>query len=231
MNDDHLDLKTAAGRGSGVRRPARAAPAMRAQTLPAAPVRTPPMSPVRPRAAGAAGQVGADIADAADAARIAVAQGTAQASPVVPAGAGGPPKRVTRELPAEPQAAAPPEPAPPLAAGGRRITRELPVPPTAPVIERIFGILRAPPEWGETVKGAFSRKERELAAVFEELDSEEAGELFRRLSNPQPDDPVAASFARLVPERRGRLLGFLVTARRRAELAQAQRPPPTATEE
>jgi hypothetical protein len=141
------------------------------------------------------------------------------------------PKRVTEQLPAVHGSPAPaPAPAPVLspapARSGSRITRELPVPPMAPAIEQILQILRAPPEWGESVKGAFSRKERELAAVFDGLDSDEAGMLFRRLSNPQPDDPVAASFARLVPERRGRLLGFLISARRRAEFAQARRPPP-----
>ena len=191
MNDDDLELRTYAGRGSGDRRPARPAPAVRAYTLPAAPVRTPPMSPVRPRAVSAAWS-----------------------------GRGS--RRVTEQLPVV--HGPPPPPAP--ARSESRITRELPVPPPAPAIEQILQILRAPPEWGESVKGAFSRKERELAAVFDGLDSEEAGKLFRRLSNPQPDDPVAASFARLVPERRGRLLGFLISARRRAELAQVRRPPP-----
>jgi|SRR5689334_9803606 len=107
-----------------------------------------------------------------------------------------------------------------------RTGAELPVPAEASVEDRVLRILRAPPEWGETVEGAFTRKERELAAVFAALEPAEAGELFRRLSSPRGDDPIAVGFARLVPERRGRLLGLLIGAPRRAALARARRLPP-----
>jgi len=107
-----------------------------------------------------------------------------------------------------------------------RTGAELSVPAEASVEDRVLRILRAPPEWGETVEGAFTRKERELAAVFAALEPAEAGELFRRLSSPRGDDPIAVGFARLVPERRGRLLGLLIGAPRRAALARARRLPP-----
>jgi hypothetical protein len=99
-------------------------------------------------------------------------------------------------------------------------------PAKRPGEEEILQILRAPPEHGEAMQGAFSRKERELAAVFEALAPAAARELYRRLSSPRADDAVAASFARLVPERRGRLLAVLVSAHRRAESAPARRPSP-----
>jgi hypothetical protein len=102
--------------------------------------------------------------------------------------------------------------------------------PAVPAVRRgeeeILQILRAPPEWGEPVQGAFSRKERELAAVFEALAPAAARELYRRLSSPRAEDAVAASFARLIPERRGRLLAVLVSAHRRAARAPARRPSP-----
>jgi hypothetical protein len=183
MNDEDLDLRIYARRGSTPRmpvRPARApAPAV-AQTPPAAPARTPPMAPARASS--------------------------------------------TEELPAVRPDEAPiwlPEPPEPP----RRVTEALPVAAPEPVAELILRILRAPPEWGETVEGAFTRKERELAAAFEALAPAAAGELFHRLSNPPPDDPVAESFERLVPERRGRLLANLAAAPRRAAIARAGRRP------
>lgn len=138
------------------------------------------------------------------------------------------PRRVTLELPAvgaPPEPAEPAEPAAPDAPAEppRRVTRELPLPPPTSLDEQMMRILRAPQASGETVEGAFSRKERELLAVFEPLAPTEASELFRRLTTPRPGDPVAASFGRMVPERRGRLLAFLLGAPRRAAIARARR--------
>jgi hypothetical protein len=119
-------------------------------------------------------------------------------------------RRVTLELPAvEPEAlsAAPEGPA-------RRVTLELPAVGTAPVEEQILRILRAPQRPREPVEAVFARRERELAAVFEALDPAESSELFRRLTRPRTSDPVAMSFARMIPERRGRLLASLVAAPR-----------------
>jgi hypothetical protein len=179
MNDEDLDLRIYARRGSTPRMPVRPVRAV-AQTPPAAPVRTPPMAPARASS--------------------------------------------TEELPAVRPDEAPiylPEPPVPP----RRVTEALPAAAPEPVAALILRVLRTPPAWGETVEGAFTGKERELAAAFEALAPAEASALFHRLSNLPPDDPVAVSFARLVPERRGRLLAILAAAPRRAAIGRAGRRP------
>ncbi len=62
------------------------------------------------------------------------------------------------------------------------------------------------------------RRERELMSLFGALTVGQAGELRRRLTSQRPGDALAASFQRLVVERRGRLLAFLADARRREAL-------------
>jgi hypothetical protein len=63
---------------------------------------------------------------------------------------------------------------------------------------------------------AFRQKEHELGALFAALTPAHSVELDRRLSVSSADDPLASRFARLVPERRARLIAFLRSARRRA---------------
>jgi hypothetical protein len=64
------------------------------------------------------------------------------------------------------------------------------------------------------------RKEHEVRALFAALPVLEAMELHRRLRIARAGDAVVAAFARLVVERRQRLLAFLGEARRRAALAR-----------
>ena len=111
------------------------------------------------------------------------------------------------------------------AAQPARATRELPAVALPSVEEQVLQILGAPPVWGETVEAAFRRKERELVEVLAAVEPAAAAELSRRLAEPRPEDPVAAAFARLVPERRARLLAFLAAAPRRAAVERARRFP------
>jgi hypothetical protein len=64
------------------------------------------------------------------------------------------------------------------------------------------------------------RKEQEVCALFAALPVLEAMELHRRLRIARAGDAVAAAFARLVVERRQRLLAFLGEAPRRAALGR-----------
>ncbi|HSK00412.1 MAG TPA: hypothetical protein VK932_04190 [Kofleriaceae bacterium] len=91
----------------------------------------------------------------------------------------------------------------------RRVT--LPLPPSGPraTAARIVEILRRPQAPGETVEGAFCRRERELAELFRMLPPAEADALLHRLSAPRAGDPIAMGFARLAPARRARLLSYL----------------------
>ena len=76
---------------------------------------------------------------------------------------------------------------------------------------------------GETIDGAYRRREHELLAAFGELSIRDALELHRRLCTAHPDDLVATRFARLIVPRRIRLLEFLLDARRRAVVAAGRR--------
>lgn len=84
--------------------------------------------------------------------------------------------------------------------------------------EEILAVLDSSPEPGERIEAAFRRKEHELAMVFARLHVHDAMELRRRLTLAPADDPIAARFARLIAERRVRLLAFLDGARRREAL-------------
>ena len=68
----------------------------------------------------------------------------------------------------------------------------------------------------EPSAAAFQRKEHALRALFGALDVVDARVLHRRLTLPLPDDPIEQRFARLVAERKVRLIAFLADARRRA---------------
>ena len=79
-------------------------------------------------------------------------------------------------------------------------------------------ILLRPVPSGSAREG-HTAKEHEIGSLFIRLTVLEAWTLHKRLSNPAVGDPLAAAFARLVIERRSRLLAFLGDARRRAALA------------
>ena len=83
---------------------------------------------------------------------------------------------------------------------------------------QIRQVLSSPPSPNETIETGFRRKEHELRALFAVLTPVEARALHRRLANPSFDDVIAMLFARLVIDRRGRLLAFLAQARRRYAL-------------
>jgi hypothetical protein len=112
--------------------------------------------------------------------------------------------------------------APPIAAPHDTIETEVTV-----VIERdevialepsILQALAAAPQYGETIEAGYRRKERELADLFGSLTRSEAATLQRRLSTPRDDDALARRFARLVVDRRARLLAILADTPRREAL-------------
>lgn len=79
----------------------------------------------------------------------------------------------------------------------------------------IIAALDAPKQDHETLDAAFRRKEHEIGAVFGQLTPVDSLALERRLNLSIAGDPIAARFARLVPARRARLVGFLSEMRRR----------------
>jgi hypothetical protein len=88
---------------------------------------------------------------------------------------------------------------------------------------KLIAILDASAVYGETVTEQFKRKERELAEVLGTLNAVESLAMHRRLANPQIKDELAEKFARMVVDRRNRLLGFLADCRRRSALQGARR--------
>lgn len=62
-------------------------------------------------------------------------------------------------------------------------------------------------------------KERELTAALGLLSPADCRVLSERVRKAKPDDPIVAAFARMVPQRRMRLLAFLDDARRREAIA------------
>lgn len=83
----------------------------------------------------------------------------------------------------------------------------------------LLAILASPAEPGETYAQAFRRKEHAFLARCAALSPVSSLTLRRRLANPLAGDRLAEQFARLVIERRNRILHFLADARRRAVLA------------
>ncbi|MEJ7598539.1 MAG: hypothetical protein WKG01_11575 [Kofleriaceae bacterium] len=76
---------------------------------------------------------------------------------------------------------------------------------------------------GETIDAFNRRKERSLGEAFAQLSVSEARILHKRLSMPELGDPIAARFARMITERRNRLLVFLADARRREAIHTVRR--------
>jgi hypothetical protein len=100
---------------------------------------------------------------------------------------------------------------------GQRVTPVAEPPPraTCPIEGELHAALDAPARHGETLDFAFRRKEAELRVLFGALRPIDAMALHKRLAHPRPGDLLAERFARLVIERRTRLLAFLGDARRR----------------
>ena len=94
----------------------------------------------------------------------------------------------------------------------------------APENERaITTLLDEPVAIGETIEAHSRSKERRLGELFARLSVIEARVLHKRLSMPEPGDPIAARFSRMITERRNRLLVFLADARRREAIHAARR--------
>lgn len=92
------------------------------------------------------------------------------------------------------------------------------VPPAGPSFEcELLALLRRPVPAGQARDG-FARKEREIGELFARLPVADAIALHKRLTCKAPDDDLVAAFARLVDDRRARLLTFLADARRRAAM-------------
>jgi len=85
----------------------------------------------------------------------------------------------------------------------------------------LLALLLRPIAPTESAFEGHARKEREIGGLFASLPVIEAMTLHRRLACPRPDDQLATAFGRLLVERRGRLLGFLADARRRAATSAA----------
>jgi hypothetical protein len=99
------------------------------------------------------------------------------------------------------------------AAPNARAPRAISIP--ADVIgSAILAVLEPPAASGESAEGCFRRKETELGAIFSHLSAGEAAKLRLRLTR-EPQDAVGHAFARLVQDRRRRLLDVLGDARRR----------------
>lgn len=81
--------------------------------------------------------------------------------------------------------------------------------------QTMIDILSSSPHYGETIELAYRRKERELTELFATLSRAEATALHKRLADPREEDKLASRFARLVVDRRLRLLAILADAPRR----------------
>ncbi|MBL0215746.1 MAG: hypothetical protein IPQ07_17935 [Myxococcales bacterium] len=82
----------------------------------------------------------------------------------------------------------------------------------------ILTALTRPIDPGEGHREGNARRERELAALFSQLELVQAFDLGRRFDLARADDRLAQAFARLVVDRRQRLRAFLADARRRQAL-------------
>lgn len=93
-------------------------------------------------------------------------------------------------------------------------------PPSGPSFEaELIAILRRPVPAGQARDG-YAQKERDIGDLFALLSVGDASALHKRLRSNSPEDELAVAFARLVDDRRARLLGFLADARRRAALSR-----------
>ena len=116
-----------------------------------------------------------------------------------------------------PRRPGPPRPTPCAAAP---VAAPPPPPPPSPDAAPL-AVLDSPPDYGETIDQAFRRKEHALLSAFASLSPRDCAALHARLSAAREGDALAARFARLVRERRDRLLAFLADARRREAFAAA----------
>lgn len=99
-------------------------------------------------------------------------------------------------------------------------TRAASLPECSELDDRLYAILESPGAVGELASQAYARKEAEFGVAFATLSVLESMALHKRLVDPKPTDRLASRFARLIPERRARLLAFLAGARRRAALVR-----------
>jgi hypothetical protein len=88
--------------------------------------------------------------------------------------------------------------------------------------QTLLELVTAPLAPGEMAAAGYDRKEREIGKLFGTLGPVEAWTLHRRLANPLAEDPLATTFARMIPQRRLRLLAFLGDPKRRAALARSR---------
>ena len=79
----------------------------------------------------------------------------------------------------------------------------------------ILAALDTPKQDHETFDAALRRKEHAIGAVLCRLTPADSLALERRVTLSLQGDPIAARFARLVPDRRQRLLSFAASMRRR----------------
>jgi|GEM_PF-7027364 len=93
--------------------------------------------------------------------------------------------------------------------------RIAPVPIATIVEQELSRIVDSQPLHGESVQGAFDRKERELRALFTSLTQAEAAELLERVSSANG----ASSLSRINTDRRNRLVTFL-TATAKGRMVQ-----------
>lgn len=84
-------------------------------------------------------------------------------------------------------------------------TKPVLVPIASVVDQEVSRIVDSEALAGESVQGAFDRKERELRALFTSLTQAEAAELLQRVSSASP-------LSRLNADRRNRLTAFLTAA-------------------
>jgi hypothetical protein len=117
----------------------------------------------------------------------------------------------------------PPRPQGAVASPPPRAVPRLELVPRDPDDTALLAVLDAPPVAGETIDVEFRRKERDLLARFAALPVDAALALHKRLSTPRDGDELAARFARLVADRRARLLEFLADARRREAIKGGRR--------
>jgi hypothetical protein len=90
----------------------------------------------------------------------------------------------------------------------------------APELEaRIIALLVRPLPYGVTSAAGHDAKERELLALLAPLGPTTALALRRRIEGTAAD-ALRTAFARMVPERRARVIAFLVAAPRRAAMAR-----------
>lgn len=129
-------------------------------------------------------------------------------------------------IPAEPAAAARVEAGPSLAGEAPPLRAVRPAPShalSAAQVGALVQIITRPLEPGVTAQAGHASKEHELRQFIDTLTSGEALALHTRLRVAAAGDEVVVAFARLLGERRDRLMAYLGDSRRRAALRAAGR--------